>query len=399
MRELDCSTLSQSMSNEESLKGALQDANAQLIAIFNATPDAFIIFDQNGKIELINDVTETMFLYNKQALRGQNVDLLIPDAFQQFHESERSSSAVLGKLSVSGKGRKLRAKKANGQGFLVILNIEEVKHRKHIQFVAVIRDISEQVQFQLALANSKKKLTQATRFSSMDELTAGIAHEINQPLSAISSYAQAAKRMINSPNSDHTKTISQTLEKICEQALRANQVINRFRAVVNKQISRREKVPIFKLIHETVELAKLDLRLLDLEIVLDIDESQEIEVLADPIQLQQVLLNLFQNALDAMDPAKPSPITVKCQLLSKSDIEISIADCGNGIDEQVALHIFTPFFTTKNADIGMGLNVCQSIIHAHGGRIYYASNQPNGCVFSFSLPVLYEEPQKCEEPT
>ncbi|MFT4653635.1 MAG: two-component system sensor kinase FixL [Kangiellaceae bacterium] len=390
MDESEKLTLAQLLSNEGSGEQAFKDASAQLIAMLNATPDAFIIIDQTGIIELVNATTETMFLYSSQQLLGKNISMLMPTPIKNAHNEYLRAYVQTGKTNIIGKGRKLQAVKSNGQEFPIFLSVGEVKHSSHTQFVGMISDISEQEKYQAALAQSQEKLEQATRLSSMGELAAGIAHEINQPLAAISSYAQASMRMINSPETDHTKTITETLDKICEQALRANEVINRLRSLVKRHAAQREKVNFYPLIHETVNLAKIDPRMLDHEIELDLDESHPVNLFVDPIQIQQVLLNLIRNAVDAMEQVKGMPLIIRCRWISAKEIEVSVLDYGKGIDAQASISIFAPFFTTKDSGMGMGLSVCQTIIHGHGGRIYYSARQTKGTAFSFSLPVFTE---------
>ena len=388
MSQSEQATLAQTLLHKDSSKESIIDASARLIAILDATPDAFIIIDQDGKIELINPAVESMFLYSKDELLGQNVNMLMPDSFKSSHDAYLSSYKNVSKSNIVGTGRKLQAKKSNGEEFPIYLSVGEVKHSSHIQFVGIIRDISAEEQYQTTLIENQHKLAQAARLSSMGELAAGIAHEINQPLAAISSYAQASKRMLNSPDAEHTKIIYQTLDKIANQALRANEFIGGLRALANKQVSQRERVTLLPLILETVKLAQLDARVLNHPIIVNLEESKAIRVLADPIQIQQVILNLIRNALDAIERVGASPLLIEAKRLTNSDIEISVVDCGTGIDAQTASRIFTPLFTTKENGMGIGLAVCQTIINAHGGRIYYAANKPKGCIFSFSLPVV-----------
>lgn len=397
MDKSDKLTLAQLLSNGDGSEQAFKDASAQLIALLNATPDAFIIIDHKGIIELVNATTETMFQYNAQELIGNNISMLMPEPLKKVHDGFLSAYLKTGKTNIIGKGRTLRGVKSNGVEFPMFLSVGEVKNSSHTQFVGIISDISEQENYQEALAESQEKLAQATRLSSMGELAAGIAHEINQPLAAISSYAQASKRMINSLEIDHTVTISQTLDKIAEQALRANEVINRLRTLVKKQAAQRERVDLFPLIHEAVDLAKIDKCMVNHEILLDLDEAQAMVLFVDPIQIQQVLLNLIRNAAEAMEHEKGKPVKIQCKWLTEKEIEISVIDYGKGIDLDASISIFAPFFTTKATGMGMGLSVCQNIIHAHGGRIYYSANQATGSVFSFSLPVFTENPKGLEK--
>ena len=397
MSQADQPSLAQILSSEDISAQNIKDASARLLAILDASPDAFIIIDQDGKIELVNATVESMFLYSKAELLGNNVNMLIPDSVKHAHNTYLSSYKESGNSNIIGTGRKLRAKKSDGQEFPIYLSVGEIKHASHTQFVGIIRDISSEEQYQATLIDNQQKLTQAARLSSMGELAASIAHEINQPLTAISNYAQASKRLLSSPDSDHTKKIYRALDTIDKQAQRANEFITGLRALANKQTSQRERVTLLPLIKETVKLAKLDARVLNHEIILNLEESQGIEVLADPIQIQQVLLNLIRNALDAIEQVKGSPLFIKTARLTNTDIEVSVVDCGTGIDRQTEDRIFTPFFTTKQSGMGIGLAVCKTIINAHDGQIYFVANEPKGCVFSFSLPMFNENQPQTEE--
>ena len=257
----------------------------------------------------------------------------------------------------------------------------------HVQFVGIIRDISEQERDRIEAQESRHRLSHASRLSSMGELSAGIAHEINQPLSAISTYAQVSKRLLLAGSKVNEEKVTAILGKIFDQAIRASEVINRLRAFVKKRVAQRESVDLNKLILETVNLAKVDTPILDHEVIIDLDQHKQPKLLADPVQIQQVLLNLIRNGIDAMEHIEGAPLRIQSQWLSEVLIEVSVIDCGQGIAEDISKKIFIPFMTTKGAGMGMGLPVSQTIIHAHGGRIYYDASQPTGCVFSFSLPA------------
>ncbi|MFT6085783.1 MAG: two-component system sensor kinase FixL [Glaciecola sp.] len=388
--------LARLLSNTDKGELAIKDASAKLIAIFNATPDAFIIINEKGIIELVNSATTAMFMYDEEELLGQNISILMPASLKQHHDGYLSSYLKTGKTNIIGTGRKLRAVKSNGQEFAMHLSVGQVENTSHMQFVGIISDLSEQEKYQTALAETQEKLAQATRLSAMGELAAGIAHEINQPLAAIASYAQASKHLINSLQNIDVKMITGPLDKIGEQAMRANEVINRLRNLVKKHTAQRERVDLNALIDETINLVKIDPRMFGHSIELDLIKDPLIELFVDPIQIQQVLLNLIRNAVDAMEQEEGMPLKIECRLISAKQIEVSVLDFGKGIDMDVSLNLFVPFFTTKETGMGMGLSVCQTIIHGHGGKIYYRRRQPKGTVFSFSLPIFIEN-QGCRK--
>jgi len=389
MPKPDKSILKQVLPNKASVQGVIKDANERLIALLDAAVDALVIIDGKGNIELFNSAAQKMFGYTKPEVFGRNIKMLMPAPFSIDHDKYLSSYLNSDEAKIIGKGRKVKGKKSNGEEFPIFLSVGEVKNSSHLQFVGIIRDISEQERDRIEARESSERLSHASRLSSMGELAAGIAHEINQPLSAISSYAQASKRLLESPTQDNKLKVVATLDKICEQAIRASEVIHRLRTFVKKRVAQRESVDLNALILETVNLAKVDTRILDHHILLKLCHNKRPRLLADPVQIQQVLLNLIRNGIDAMEHNKGAPLLIHCQWLSDIKIEVSIIDCGIGIDEKVSGDIFNPFFTTKETGMGMGLSVSQTIIHAHGGNIYFAPTQNSGCVFSFSLPATF----------
>jgi two-component system sensor kinase FixL len=328
-----------------------------------------------------------MFMYSNEQVLGKNIKMLMPSPFSDEHDKYLSSYLASGEEKIIGKGRKVRGMKSNGEEFPIFLSVGEVKNSSHIQFVGIIRDISEQERDRIEAQQSRERLSHASRLSSMGELAAGIAHEMNQPLPAITSYSQASKRLMQTTSQDNDEKVVAALDKICDQAIRASDVINRLRTLVKKRVAQREPVDLNLLILETVNLAKLDTRILDHQVILELSPDKKPRLLADSVQIQQVLLNLIRNGIDAMEHIKGAPLRIQSQWLSNVLVEVSVIDCGHGMDEEIRSGMFTPFFTTKESGMGMGLAVSQTIIHAHGGNISCAASQPSGCVFSFSLPA------------
>jgi two-component system sensor kinase FixL len=391
------SILNQMLSDKTSRQGTIKDANERLIALLDAAVDALVIIDGKGNIELFNSAAQNMFGYSKQDVFGKNIKMLMPAQFSIEHDKYLSSYLASGEAKIIGKGRKVRGKKSNGEEFPIFLSVGEVKDTSHIQFVGIIRDISEQERDRVDARQSRERLSHASRLSSMGELAAGIAHEMNQPLSAISSYAQASKRLLQSSTQENKLKVVAALDKICNQAIRASDVIYRLRTFVKKRVTQRESVDLNELILETVNLAKVDTRILNHEVIIELCHHNKPYVIADPVQIQQVLLNLIRNGIDAMEHIKRAPLRIHSQWLSDVMIEVSVIDCGHGMDQETGSSIFSPFFTTKETGMGMGLAVSQTIIHAHGGRIYFGPSRPSGCIFSFSLPAIVDSQKDIEK--
>lgn len=368
------------------------DANAQLKALLNAAVDAIIIIDHLGSIELFNAAAQKMFGYQSSEVVGNNIRMLMPEPYRKEHDQYLRNYMETNKAKIIGIGREVKACKKNGEIFPIELSVGEVIESSHKQFVGIIRDISEQVKARSDAIANRERLAHVTRLSTMGEMAAGIAHEINQPLSAISSYAQACKNMLdrsaNIPNtSAQQQKLSETLEKISSQARRAGEVIRRLRGFVKKRNAQREYIDFNVLVKDTIELAKVDTRLLDHGVSLSLTTSPSPLLLIDEIQIQQVLFNLIRNAIDAMEDQPTDQVNIHSKWIDAQYIEVSITDTGYGISTENLERLFHPFFTTKEAGMGMGLPICQSIIQSHGGELKHRAGTVKGSVFSFTLPA------------
>jgi two-component system sensor kinase FixL len=370
-----------------------KDDSAKLRALLNAAVDSIIIIDDKGSIELFNAAAQLMFGYDSDSVVGKNVNILMPQPYQSEHDQYLRHYMETNEKRIIGLGREVKAQRSNGEIFPVELSVGEVEDSSHTQFVGIIRDISEQVQARSDAINSRERLAHVTRLSTMGEMAAGIAHEINQPLTAVASYAHASRNMLeacadlNSENALLKQKILNTLQKISDQAIRAGEVIRRLRAFVKQRKVEQERVELNSLIKETVELAKVDTRLLDHGVNLNLSAEPKAQLNVDPVQIQQVLFNLIRNAIDAMEEQLNEPVCIISRWLDNGFIEISVSDTGSGVDEESEATLFNPFFSTKDAGMGMGLPISQSIIVAHGGELTYTHGIPRGSVFSFTLPA------------
>lgn len=379
------------------------DALAKLNALLNATVDAMIIIDHTGTIELFNAAAQRMFGYSTQEVIGKNVKILMPDPYRKEHDQYLDNYMKTNQARIIGIGREVKACKKDGEIFPIELSVGEVKESSHKQFVGIIRDMSEQVQARYDAIANRERLAHVTRLSTMGEMAAGIAHEINQPLSAVSSYAQACKNLLQRENSlvnvSQKQKLTDTLEKISNQALRAGEVIRRLREFVKKRNTEREYINFNDLIQDTIDLAKVDTRLLDHGIKLTLCSDPIPCLLIDQVQIQQVLFNLIRNAIDAMEDQPSAPVIIQTKWINKQYLEVSICDTGYGITEENRARLFHPFFTTKTSGMGMGLPICQSIIQSHGGELKHSPSSPQGSVFSFTLPAKPIVNSKTDEVT
>lgn len=256
-----------------------------------------------------------------------------------------------------------------------------------VRHVGTVHDVTDRRQTEDEARQLQERLTHFSRLSTMGEMAAGLAHEINQPLSAIAMYAQACQRFIRAPVRDDADVL-EALEQINAQALRAGEVIRRLRNFVKNREVKREPVDCNRLLEDLRTLADTDARLHNVRLRIEVDPDLPI-VHADPIQLQQVVLNLVRNAIDAMAdvPESQREILLGAHLLPEGEIEVVVADHGTGIAPDATEHLFNPFFTTKAGGTGLGLAISRSIVRAHGGRLWHTPNERTGARFHFTLPV------------
>lgn len=236
----------------------------------------------------------------------------------------------------------------------------------------------------------RERLTHLTRVSVMGEMASSIAHEVNQPLTAISAFAQACKRMIESDSIAAAEVVD-TLARISAEALRAGDIIHRLKDLVQKHESTRREFNIDDLVQDVERLASVDARLHDVRLLFELAGNLP-PVQVDGVQIQQVMLNLIRNAIDAMDETEPERRDVVVRTAARDDheVEVSVADHGCGLPEGSEHRLFEPFFTTKEGGIGMGLSISQSIVAAHGGRMWFEGNPGGGTIFRFTIPTVQE---------
>jgi two-component system, LuxR family, sensor kinase FixL len=283
--------------------------------------------------------------------------------------------------------------------YQVVLRDGRTRHLHHIaqavreydgrvlKHVGTIHDITDRRHAEDEARQLQDRLTHFSRLSTMGEMAAGLAHEINQPLSAIATYAQACQRLLRQPEHDGADVVA-ALEQINAQALRAGEVIRRLRNFVKNREVKREWVNCERLLDDLRTLAETDARLHSVHLRIDAQKDLP-AVHADPIQLQQVVLNLVRNAIDATIgcPEDRREIVLMTRRSAEGEIQITVADQGGGLAPGAAEHLFNPFFTTKSSGTGLGLAISRSIIRAHGGRLWHTPNGQFGACFHFTLPA------------
>ncbi len=223
----------------------------------------------------------------------------------------------------------------------------------------------------------------------MGEMASTLAHELNQPLSAIANYLKGSRRLLEGATEEKFVAMRDALDKAADQAMRAGQIIRRLRDFVARGESERRVESITKLVEEASALALVGVK--DLGIRVQFQFNPEIDlVLADRVQVQQVLLNLIRNAMDAMECSPTRDLIIGIAPMDGGQVKISVTDSGSGIAPEVAEQLFQPFVTTKRQGMGVGLSISRTIVEAHSGRIWVEPNPAGGTTFHFTLAVVKE---------
>jgi two-component system, LuxR family, sensor kinase FixL len=257
-------------------------------------------------------------------------------------------------------------------------------------FTGFVRDLTEQQQTQARLQELQSELVHISRLSAMGEMASALAHELNQPLAAISNYMKGSRRLLAGSNDPNRAKIENALDRAAEQAIRAGQIIRRLRDFVARGESEKRVESLSKMIEEAGALGLAGAREQGVRIRFNLDPGYDL-VLVDRVQVQQVLVNLFRNALEAMAQSTERELIASNRPVHDDMIEVSVSDTGHGFADEVEKNLFQTFFTTKDTGMGVGLSISRSIIEAHGGRMWAESNQAGGATFRFTLPAASSE--------
>jgi PAS domain S-box-containing protein len=257
----------------------------------------------------------------------------------------------------------------------------------------VCRDITERKRAEAEARENDRRyretqmeLAHANRVATMGQLTASIAHEVNQPIAATVTNAQAALRWLHA-GSSHLEKVQQSLTSIVDDATRAGEVIDRIRALIKKAPPRKDRLDVNGMILEIIEITRGEALKNGISVLTELADHLPV-VEADRVQLQQVLLNLIVNALDAMGAANEGPrqLLISTGKVETSGVLVAVQDSGPGLEAAMLERVFESFYTTKPTGLGLGLSICRSIIEAHGGRLWASTNQGRGATFQFNLP-------------
>jgi two-component system, LuxR family, sensor kinase FixL len=375
---------------EKQLEQTLRTREGHLQSILETIPDAMIVIDGRGIMQFFSSAAERQFGYVEQEAIGQNVSMLMPEPDRSRHDGYMARYLATGERHIIGIGRIVTGQRKDGTTFPMHLSIGEMQSSGVPYFTGFVRDLTEHQQTQARLQELQSELVHVSRLSAMGEMASALAHELNQPLAAISNYMKGSRRLLAASEDPNRAKIENAMDRAAEQAIRAGQIIRRLRDFVARGESEKRVERLSKMVEEAGALGLAGAREQDVRIRFNLDPRYDL-VLVDRVQVQQVLVNLFRNALEAMAQSERRELIASNRPVDEDMIEVSVFDTGHGFPDDVEKNLFQTFFTTKETGMGVGLSISRSIIEAHGGRMWAESNQAGGATFRFTLPAAPNE--------
>ena len=368
----------------------LMEREAHLQSVLNTVPDAMIVIDPKGVIQSFSATAETLFGYSAEEAIGKNVSTLMPEPDRSRHDSYLARYMTTGERRIIGIGRVVVGRRKNGATFPMELAVGEVKLGEKRHFTGFVRDLTERQETQKRLQELQAELVHMARLTALGEMASTLAHELNQPLTAAASYLNGARRLLDGGRQDDLPMVRGAIESAAEQALRAGQIIRRLREFVARGESDRQPEDLHRLVEEACALALVGAKEAGIHFTLHLADDLPL-VMADKVQIQQVLVNLIRNAIDAMQDIATRELTVSVFLADAETVQIDVRDTGSGIAAEILPQLFQPFVTSKPHGMGVGLSISRTIAESHGGRLWAEPGPDSGTIFHLTLRIADAE--------
>ncbi len=361
---------------------------AHLASILNTVPDAMIVIDEDGIVQSFSSAAERLFGYTAAEVIGKNIKMLMPSPYRENHDEYLRRYMRTGERRIIGIGRLVVGERKDGSTFPMELAVGEMRSSDRHFFTGFIRDITQRQESEARLQELQSELVHVSRLTAMGQMASALAHELNQPLSAIVGYMKGSRRLLESGAEDRSDMLRDAMDKAGDQALRAGQIIRRLREFVGRGDSERRVESVKKLIEEASALALVGTKDQGVRVRFQFDPAVDL-VLVDKVQIQQVLLNLLRNAVESMEASQRRELVISTAASAAAGdddmVAVSVADTGAGIAPELMSQLFQPFVTNKRHGMGVGLSICRTIVEAHGGQISVEPNPAGGTIFRFTL--------------
>ena len=360
---------------------ALEEAESHYKAVLETTVDAIITIDSQGIVQTFNSAAEKIFGYRAEEVIGNKVNMLMPEPYRSEHDGYIGRYLKTGVPKIIGTGRQVNGLRKDGTEFPMDLAVSEVPLKDKRLFAGIIRDMTERILLE-------EQLVQSTKLAAVGRLISGIAHEVNNPVSIIKLHI--ANVMQNIESQKLPEDLIETLKVIQRQNNKVGQIISELQAFSRQGYFSPEWTDVNQTVHTALRLVENTLQNQDIVYQAELADSLP-KVFLDPIRIEQVLLNLFNNAIEAMPDGGVLTVstTLETDQTDEDWVVVRIRDTGTGIEEEHLSHLFDPFFTTKEVGegTGLGLSVSYGLIQEHKGRIEVSSQPGKGSEFQIYLPL------------
>jgi two-component system sensor kinase FixL len=367
----------ESTSNEDS---------AVFQALITTAVDGIIVIDAGGHIQIFNPACERLFGYRPEEVIGENVKMLMPPPYREEHDGYLTHYHATGEKRIIGIGREVLGQRKDGSTFPMVLSVGQGKMEGADIYVGIIHDLTERQANDRRMREMQAELLHVSRLSAMGQMGSALAHELNQPLAAIMNYVKAAQRTLEPSEDPRALKARDLIVKAGEQIARAGNIIRNLRDFIGKREVNRRDEKLQTIIEEAIALGLVGAADNNVKTKITLDPELP-PVFVDKVQIQQVIINLVRNAVEAMQQVTVRRLGIAAGLGAAGMAEVTISDSGPGLPPEVASRLFQPFVSTKEKGMGLGLTICQSIINSHGGRLWATPNEGSGVCFHFQLPL------------
>ncbi len=382
----------QNLEAQKKAESELAAEREQFNSILETAPDPVVIINELGRIQFFNRASVTTFGYQPEEVIGKNVNLLMPSPDRERHDSYLARYMDTHVPHIIGVGREVVARKKDGTTFPARLAISEARVGDKRLFTGFLQNLTAQkrseealVQSNVRLRETQAQLYHAARHGDLGEMASAIAHELNQPLTAILNYVQAGRSMIDAAKDPELMTkLRDYMERTATQANRAGTIIRRLRQLYERGDADAVPDDLNDAVAQALDLALIGVKESGVDVQLKLAHDLP-EVLIDRQQIQQVIINLVRNAAEAMQVSPHKQLIISTEPDADSMVRLTVCDTGPGLPEEIARNLFAPFQTTKPTGMGLGLSICRSIIEAHGGKIWATETPGGGTTFQFTL--------------
>ena len=362
-----------------------KESELRLRSIIDTVPDGIIVIDDRGVVQSLSPAAERLFGYASAEAAGENVKMLMPSPYQEEHDEYLERYRESGKRHIIGIGRVVVGLRKNGETFPMELQVGEFSIKGGRFFTGFVHDLTEEQATKRRIQDLQAELLHSSRLSVMGQMASTMAHELNQPLTAVMNYLEAARHLLER-GPEAADRVTNLIGRAVAQAERAGEVIRQLRQFVRGGETDRRTQSLNKLVEEALALALVGARQSGVRVALDLAPDLP-AVHADAVQIQQVLINLVRNAVEAMQEVERRELGITTRKLPDGRAEVQVIDSGPGIPPEIAERLFQPFVTTKASGMGLGLSICRQIVESHQGQLSAAPNEPGGTVFRITLPL------------